>query len=122
MMGKNILKIETCDCNIIHEDIVNKVKKKMPDSGKLFLLAELFKVLGDFTRVRILYALFISEMCVCDIANLLNMKQSAISHQLRILKQTKLVKSRREGKIVFYSMDDKHIHRIFDQGWEHINE
>ena len=94
----------------------------MPPEEELYDLAELFKVFGDTTRVKILYALFAAEMCVCDIAALLNMTQSAISHQLRVLKQARLVKFRREGKTVFYSLDDEHIKGIFGQGLEHISE
>lgn len=111
-----------CDCTIIHEDTVNMVRGKMPLEENLYDLAELFKVFGDTTRIKILWALAESEMCVCDIAALLNMTQSAISHQLRVLKQARLVKFRREGKIVYYSLDDEHIKRIFDQGLTHINE
>jgi ArsR family transcriptional regulator, lead/cadmium/zinc/bismuth-responsive transcriptional repressor len=113
---------DRCDCNVIHEDIVNKVKEKMPCEENLYDLAELFKVFGDTTRVKMLWALDESEMCVCDLAVLLNMTQSAISHQLRVLKQARLVKYRKDGKIVFYSLDDEHIKQIFDQGLTHINE
>ncbi|SCZ01877.1 ArsR/SmtB family transcription factor [Alkaliphilus peptidifermentans] len=115
-------KIDTCSCNIIHEDIVDKVRENMPQEENLYDLAELFKVFGDTTRIRILYALFVSEMCVCDIAALLSMTQSAISHQLRVLKQARLVKYRKEGKIVYYSLDDEHIKNIFDEGLVHIQE
>nr|WP_330362931.1 metalloregulator ArsR/SmtB family transcription factor [[Clostridium] symbiosum] len=94
----------------------------MPDDDDLYDLAEIFKVFGDSTRIKILYVLFEAEMCVCDIAQLLNMTQSAISHQLRILKQSKLVKNRREGKAVFYSLADGHVRSIIDQGYEHIKE
>ena len=111
-----------CDCNIVHNDIVSKVRAKMPPEERLYDLAELFKVFGDTTRVKILSALFESEMCVCDIATLLNMNQSAISHQLRVLKTARLVKHRKDGKTVFYSLDDEHIKNIFDQGLEHISE
>lgn len=111
-----------CDCSVIHEDIVNKVRQNMPEEENLYDLAELFKVFGDTTRIKILCALFDSELCVCDIASLLNMTQSAISHQLRVLKQAKLVKYRKEGKIVFYSLDDEHVKMIFDQGLMHITE
>ncbi|RKD30049.1 ArsR/SmtB family transcription factor [Thermohalobacter berrensis] len=114
-MGK-----DTCDCSIIHNDIVEKVKKKMPEEEKLYELAEFFKVFGDTTRIKIICALFESEMCVCDIAALLGMKQSAISHQLRILKQARLVKYRKEGKVVYYSLDDDHVKKVFDQGFNHI--
>ena len=111
-----------CDCNVIHEDVVNKVKKIMPEEENLYDLAEVFKVFGDSTRIKILWALSESEMCVCDLAVLLNMTQSAISHQLRLLKQARLVKNRREGKVVFYALDDIHVKRIFEQGLIHINE
>jgi ArsR family transcriptional regulator, lead/cadmium/zinc/bismuth-responsive transcriptional repressor len=113
---------ERCDCNVIHEDIVNTVRKKMPSEENLYDLAELFTVFGDTTRIRILWALAASEMCVCDIAVLLNMTQSAISHQLRVLKQARLVKYRKDGKVVYYSLDDAHVKQIFDQGLVHINE
>jgi ArsR family transcriptional regulator len=121
-MAKKIQPIERCDCDVIREEIVNKVREKMPQEETLYDLAELFKVFGDSTRIKILWALDESEMCVCDIAFLLNMTQSAISHQLRVLKQAGLVKSRREGKIVFYSLEDEHVKQIFDQGLIHISE
>lgn len=113
-------KIESCNCNYIHEDVVKMVKEQMPEEIQLYELAELFKVFGDTTRIKILYALFASEMCVCDIAALLGMSQSAVSHQLRVLKQARLVKYRKEGKIVYYSLDDDHVEKIFDQGLNHI--
>lgn len=113
---------QTCECNAIHQDIVEKVSSLMPDEEVLYDLAELFKVFGDTTRVRILCALFESEMCVCDISVLLGMTQSSISHQLRVLKSAKLVKNRKEGKVVYYSLDDEHIKHIFAQGLEHIKE
>lgn len=119
---KNDAPVERCDCDIIHQDVVDQVRGKMPQEETLYNLAELFKVFGDPTRVRILWALDESEMCVCDIANLLNMTQSAISHQLRILKRAALVKSRRDGKVVYYSLDDEHVQQILDQGMTHINE
>lgn len=121
-MAREYEQIERCDCDVIHEDIVNQVKTKMPQEEVLYDLAELFKVFGDSTRIKILWALDEAEMCVCDIAVLLNMTQSAISHQLRVLKQAKLVKNRKEGKIVYYSLDDEHVRQIFDQGLIHINE
>ena len=114
--------VECCDSFQVHEDIVQAVRERMPDEDDLCDLAEIFKVFGDSTRIRILYVLLESEMCVCDIAQLLNMTQSAISHQLRILKNSKLVKSRREGKSVFYSLADEHVRTIMDQGREHIEE
>lgn len=111
-----------CELMHVHEDIVNRVSQEMPDEDSLFELSELFKVFGDSTRIRILYCLFESEMCVCDIATLLNMTQSAISHQLSVLKKSKLVKSRRSGKTVFYSLADGHVHAIINQGMEHVKE
>ncbi|GAA3644345.1 ArsR/SmtB family transcription factor [Asaccharospora irregularis] len=121
-MAKKVNTLERCDCDVIHQNIVNQVKNKMPKEETLYDLAELFKVFGDSTRIKILWALDESEMCVCDIAFLLNMTQSAISHQLRVLKQANLVKNRREGKIVYYSLDDDHVKQIFDQGLIHITE
>ncbi len=114
--------VEKCDWLCIHQDIVNKVISSMPEETQLYDLAELFKIFGDTTRIKILYVLFQSEMCVCDIAQLLNMGQSAISHQLRVLKQAKLVKARRDGKTMFYSLADSHVRTIIDQGFEHIEE
>ncbi len=115
-------KLEKCEYMHVHEDIIQKVNEQMPDEEILYDLAELFKIFGDSTRIKILYALFESEMCVCDIAQLLNMTQSAISHQLRSLKQSKLVKYRREGKTVFYSLADSHVRTIINQGLEHVAE
>lgn len=114
--------IESCNCDVIHEEIVNKVKETMPEEEMLYDLAEFFKVFGDSTRIKILWALEESEMCVCDIACLLNMTQSAISHQLRVLKQANLVKNRKEGKVVYYSLNDDHVKQILEQGLIHINE
>ena len=105
-----------------HEDIVEKVRQGIPTEDTLYDLTELFRIFGDSTRVRILYVLFESEMCVCDIAQLLGMTQSAISHQLRALKGARLVKSRRDGKTVFYSLADAHVRTIIDQGLEHVTE
>lgn len=113
---------EFCSCTIVHEDIIRKIKANMPEDTTLYDLAELFKVFGDTTRIKIIHALFNSEMCVCDIAALLGMTSSAISHQLRVLKQARLVKYRKDGKIVYYSLDDEHIKQIFDQGLAHIGE
>ena len=114
--------VERCDYSHIHQEIVDKVERTMPEDEILYDLAELFKIFGDSTRIKILYVLFQSEMCVCDIAKLLGMTQSAISHQLRALKQSKLVKYRREGKTVFYSLADGHVRTILGQGMEHIAE
>ena len=114
--------LEQCADFHIHEEIVEKVDADMPDEEILYDLAELFKIFGDSTRIKILYVLFESEMCVCDIAQLLNMTSTAVSHQLRILKGNKLVKSRREGKNIFYSLADSHVTSILDQGMEHVSE
>jgi ArsR family transcriptional regulator len=114
--------IECCSTHHVHDDILSKINSDMPSEEELYDLAELFKVFGDSTRIRILYVLFESEACVCDIANALNMQQSAISHQLRILKQSRLVTSRRDGKSVIYSLADDHVRSIIDQGREHIEE
>jgi len=114
--------VERCDEFCTHGEIIRAVQPGMPDEEKLYDLAELFKMFGDSTRIRILYVLFEAEMCVCDIAEVLKMTQSAISHQLRLLKQAKLVKNRREGKTVYYSLADDHVRSIIDQGMEHIEE
>ncbi|MCH5268695.1 MAG: helix-turn-helix transcriptional regulator [Lachnospiraceae bacterium] len=114
--------IECCDSTEVHEELLRIVEKTMPEETELYDLAELFKVFGDSTRIRILFVLSSAEVCVCDLARALNMTQSAISHQLRILKQNKLVKSRREGKSVFYSLADGHVSTIIAQGREHIEE
>lgn len=113
---------DICDLIYVHEDIVKKVRSELPNEDTLYDLTELFRIFGDSTRIRILYVLSASEMCVCDIAALLGMTQSAISHQLRALKNARLVKSRREGKIVFYSLADSHVRTIIDQGMEHVSE
>ncbi len=109
-------------CNGIHSDMVETVKETMSKDQDLIQLGELFKVFGDTTRISILSALLISELCVCDIAQLLDMTPSAISHQLRVLKQAKLVKNRRDGKVIFYSLDDHHIELILKVGLDHIHE
>lgn len=113
---------EQCEFICVHEDIVKEVNAHMPEEQKLQGLADFFKVFGDPTRIKILYVLMCSEMCVCDLAQLLDMTQSAISHQLRLLKQMALVKNRRDGKTVFYSLADSHIKTILSQGLEHIEE
>ena len=113
---------ECCDCIEIHGECIKKVIERMPAEVTLIDLAALFKVFGDPTRVKLLYVLIQSELCVCDLAEVLHMTQSTISHQLRILKQMKLVKSRREGKTVFYSLADDHIQTILNQGMEHVME
>ena len=114
--------VECCGSFELHENLLKIVRETMPEETELYDLAELFKVFGDSTRIRILFVLFEAEVCVCDLASALNMTQSAISHQLRILKQNKLVKSRREGKSVFYSLADDHVRTIINQGREHIEE
>jgi ArsR family transcriptional regulator len=111
-----------CDCETIHKEVVENVAQSIPDCEQLFLLADFFKMFSDSTRIRIIVALLNSEMCVCDIAFLLNMTKSAISHQLRMLRQTKLVKFRKKGKIVYYSLDNEHIENIVEIGLSHINE
>jgi DNA-binding transcriptional ArsR family regulator len=113
---------DVCEIGFIHESVVAEVRAKMPDEEVLFNVADLFKMFGDSTRVRIISALLNAEMCVCDIAALLGMTKSAISHQLRSLRQTKLVKFRRDGKIVYYSLDDDHVKTIFAQGLLHVSE
>ncbi|MBO5034666.1 MAG: helix-turn-helix transcriptional regulator [Oscillospiraceae bacterium] len=122
MAGPREELLERCELIRVHEDIVEKVKKSLPDEETLYDLADLFRIFADSTRIKILYLLFESEMCVCDIAQLLGMTQSAISHQLRSLKQSKLVKNRREGKTVFYSLADDHVRTIINQGMDHVTE
>lgn len=114
--------IEICSSNVIHAEVVKKVKMQLPKDEVLYDLAELFKVFGDSTRIKIICALFEEEMCVCDLSALLNVSQSAISHQLRVLKAARLVKFRRSGKIIYYSLNDEHIKHIFDEGLKHITE
>jgi transcriptional repressor smtB len=109
-----------CEYTVIHQEVIDKIK--LPEEEVLYDLGDFFKILGDSTRIKILSALFQSEMCVCDIAALLGMTQSAISHQLRVLKQGRLVKHRKDGKVVYYSLDDDHIKHIVDQGLTHISE
>ena len=112
--------IDICDCNIIHEKIVNDTKKKMLDNDMINEISLFFKILGDNTRVRILFALDNNEMCVCDIANVLNMTKSSISHQLSYLKDCNIVKSRKSGKEVYYSLDDDHVKEVFEVAISHI--
>ncbi|EOS81150.1 hypothetical protein C817_00807 [Dorea sp. 5-2] len=113
---------ECCEVTCVHKDVVLRVQKKLPEEVLLKELADFYKVFGDSTRIKILCVLLESEMCVCDLAEVLGMTQSAISHQLRVLKQMKLVKNRREGKTVYYSLSDGHIQTIISQGMEHITE
>ena len=114
--------VECCEFIHAHDEIVEKVRRELPSEDTLYDLTELFRIFGDSTRIRILYVLFEAEMCVCDIAALLGMTQSAISHQLRALKNARLVTSRRDGKTVFYSLADDHVKTIINQGLEHILE
>lgn len=111
-----------CESTEVHEELLKIINETMPEETELYDLAELFKIFGDSTRIRILFVLFEAEVCVCDLASALNMTQSAISHQLKILKQNKLVKSRRDGKSMFYSLADDHVRAIIAQGQEHIEE
>lgn len=114
--------VEVCEVTVIHEDILARVKSKMPEDEPIYEVSELFKVFGDTTRARIICALNIEEMCVCDLAALLNMSQSAISHQLRLLKVARIVKNRKHGRVVYYSLDDAHIGQIFAMAFDHVTE
>ncbi len=114
--------IEACSFLCVHEDVVAQVQRSLPEQEQLLRLADLFKVFGDGTRIRILYVLLEAEVCVCDLATLLGMTQSAVSHQLRILKQASLIKARRDGKTVFYSLADAHVATLLRQGMEHVCE
>lgn len=111
---------EMCDCNVIHENVVKDVKSKMLDNEFITEISTFFKILGDNTRVKILFALDHNEMCVCDIANVLNMTKSSISHQLSYLKDLNIVKSRKSGKEVYYSLDDEHVKEVFEVAISHI--
>lgn len=114
--------VETCGFLCVHENVVAQVQRNFPAEDSLMKLADLFKVFGDGTRVRILYVLLTAEVCVCDLAKLLGMTQSAVSHQLRILKQAQLIKARRSGKTIFYSLADDHVATLLRQGMEHVCE
>lgn len=116
------IQAEKCEFMHLHEDVIERAKEALKDDDRQYELAELFGMFADTTRIRILYALFEAEMCVCDLASLLGMTQSAISHQLALLKRAKLVKPRRDGRTVFYSLADSHVRTILDQGMEHIEE
>jgi len=111
-----------CDCSVIHEDSVEEVRKKMPQEEHLYELADFFKVLGDSTRVKIMCALDMEELCVCDLAVLFNLTKSSISHQLRSLREARLVKFRKDGKVVYYSLADHHVKQVFEMGYQHIKE
>ncbi len=117
-----VLGMECCEQVQVHDALVEQVRVHMPEESELFDLAELFKIFGDSTRIKILYVLFEHEVCVCDIAELLGMTQSAISHQLRIIKASRLVKARREGKTVYYSLADDHVKQIIGMAKEHLEE
>ncbi len=114
--------LEVCEVSIIHHDVLARVREKMPPEKPIYEVSELFKMFGDATRSRIICALYIEEMCVCDLAALLHMTHSAISHQLRLLKISRIVKSRKEGRVVYYSLDDTHITEIFTMALEHTME
>jgi ArsR family transcriptional regulator len=114
--------VETCAIKGIHRETVRSVRRSMPDTIRLYDLADLFKLFGDSTRLGILWALSESEMCVCDICALLKMKQPAVSHQLKNLKQARIVKARRDGKVIYYSLDDDHIRKLLNLGMEHLLE
>jgi ArsR family transcriptional regulator len=116
------LEREACECTVIHEEAVAEARAAMPREETLLDLADLFKMFADSTRVKIISALLARELCVCDIAALLSMTKSAVSHQLRLLRQTKLVRTRRDGKIVYYSLDDEHVENILAQGLNHVTE
>ena len=120
--GENIEPAESCDYIHVHDEIVKEVNEHMPDEDTLYDLADFFKIFADSTRIKILYVLMCSQMCVCDLAQILKMTQSAVSHQLRTLKQMDLVRSRRDGKTVFYSLADGHIKTVLSQGLEHLEE
>jgi ArsR family transcriptional regulator, lead/cadmium/zinc/bismuth-responsive transcriptional repressor len=121
-MKKILIKSEVCEQNCIHSDTIKKIQPGMPDDSLVYELSDFFKVLGDPTRVRLLHALSLSEMCVCDLSCLLGMNQSAVSHQLKLLKMTRLVKSRKDGKVVYYALADEHVRDIFECGAQHISE
>lgn len=111
-----------CDCEVLHEDTVQSVKKEMPTDESVADLSDFFRIFGDSTRIKILWALDKSELCVCDIAALISMTKSAVSHQLKVLRDARLVTSRREGKVVFYSLADDHVKDIFERAVEHLEE
>ena len=121
-MNSSFTQAPCCEEQKVHNDLINSVKKDFPDDDILYGLSELFHIFGDSTRIKILYVLFEKEVCVCDIANILNMTVSAVSHQLRILKSARLVRFRREGKTCYYSLSDSHVKTIIGQGIDHILE
>ncbi len=111
-----------CDCEVLHEEVVAEVKKSMADDETVADISDFFRIFGDSTRIKILWALDKSELCVCDIAALISMTKSAVSHQLKVLRDARLVKSRREGKVIFYSLADDHVKDIFEKAVEHLDE
>ena len=113
---------QSCDCEVIHGHVVEEVREKMPDGEKISKLADFFKVFGDSSRIKIIWALDTHEMCVCDLAVLLGMSKSAVSHQLKVLRDSNLVKTRRNGKIVFYQLSDMHVREVFERAVEHVDE
>ncbi len=119
-MSKEEKEVPVCKCTVIHEDVIHQVKEGMPKENTVYHLSELFKSFGDQTRLKILCALSKEDMCVCDMAALLDMSQSAISHQLRVLRNVRLVKYSKKGKVVYYSLDDDHVRTIIKQGMDHI--
>ncbi|MEN8908069.1 MAG: metalloregulator ArsR/SmtB family transcription factor [Clostridiales bacterium] len=121
-MNKTNNEVEICDVNVIHKEKIENVTKKLITEDQYQNMSELYKVFSDKTRLKIISILLNQEMCVCDISFVLKMNQSAISHQLKVLKQMRLVKYRRKGKVVYYSLNDKHVSQIFEIGFEHINE
>lgn len=121
-MSINEQETDNCEVNIVHNDIVEYVKSKLLDYDKAYSLSEFFKIFGDTTRVKIIHAISLKEMCVCDISALLGVSQSATSHQLKVLRQFRLVKLRKEGKMVYYSLSDEHVRNIFNEGITHIEE
>lgn len=112
--------MSTCSTSHINDALTDEIKNSLPKEEVLFNLADFFKVFGDSTRIKIIYLLLKSELCVCDIAEILSMSQSAISHQLRTLRDAKLVKYRKEGKTVYYSLDDEHVENVITQGYSHV--
>ena len=114
--------LDRCEETIVHPEIVEKIKKEMLSDNKAYSLSEFFKIFGDFTRIRIIQVLALQELCVCDIATILNISQSSTSHQLKVLRQFGVAKPRKEGKMVYYSISDEHIKNIFTNGLQHISE
>ena len=117
-----VCKIDMCDCNVIHDEVVEAVKEQMPKENQVEVISNFYKIFSDSTKLKILWALNVSEMCVCDLAVLINVTKSAISHQLRSLKEANLVKYRKEGNLTYYFLADDHVEKIFVMGCEHINE